>query len=235
MVVLADRKSHNGTDEALETIADGVDRFLFLYRGSPLPLPWASPVPRWPLFRKPPACDVLYVRVDWFDRTLRDGLALNMVEWLRPKKVVVGIHCHLCTRDPREEALLGRADAALFLNARARDYFVAKYPGHAWHAKTFLLPSLFLPKRSWYAGATNECSRSETETVVAIPGNVNRLSGLPRQPAEVVPDEFSALNRYDYLRMVRLVAKDPRVRLRIFGSFENLGYPAAERVRALYA
>lgn len=234
LIVLGNRKAVNGIDDALPLLGDRFGSFAFLHEGEAVGAAWSAALPQADFDLTPDLreADILYLRFDWFDSLLRSGRIFRVLQKFRYRKLVVGYHCHLCAPDPVEERLFGMADSFVLLNEASRDYFHGKYPGLR-GKPVHLLRSLFLPRRDWYGEPVLVRPPAEGPVVLGLTGATNRVSGLPAEP-ELVPDIMSAMNRYDYLRLLRIAGRNPAVQVRIFGNFATYSAASPSRVEQLY-
>lgn len=156
LVVLGRRMGANASDKALELFRNFTNSFLFLHNGKPWNVHWAQSIGGDSLeeeklrsFGEEQKIDILYLRLSHFDPVVRFGWVPKIINLLKPRKVVLGYHCHLSYSFDEERKLFEIADAYILLNHQASIYFSSLYP-YIGNRPIFFLPSLYLPAFSWY-------------------------------------------------------------------------------------
>lgn len=91
---------------------------------------------------------ILFARFSHFSKWLDKDILDKALDILKPKKFILGYHCHLAKESEKERNAFERADALVLLNERQKLYFNEQYKSG--QLPVFFLRSLYLPRLSWY-------------------------------------------------------------------------------------
>jgi hypothetical protein len=236
LLILGDRKPLNDSDDAFATLIEAGHRVTFLHGGATSSLPFAMLADEGSLIEhirstvRERKIDVIYFRVDWFDKLYaRHAATIFAADFGVP--IVFGYHCHTCHRTPLEALSLARADALVLINEESRAWFADAY---GISKPTMLVPSLFLPRRSFYeVPLRSKRSASDGVPHVVIPSNVIRTANVPAKLDPNVPIENYVLDRYDYLRLCEQLLRRG-VAVSVYGKFSVQGNTDASAAEAAY-
>jgi hypothetical protein len=235
ILILGDRKPLNDSDLAFATLADA-GQVTFLYRGAPYPLPFgiaadeANIVSQIKRIVAEKRIDVIYFRVDWFDK-LYQAHGREIFDTHFGVPMVFGYHCHTCHRTPLEAFAIENADALVLLNEESQTWIESL---HGIAKPTLLVPSLLLPKRAWYdVPLRSKLSATDGLSHVVIPSNAIRTASIPEKLDANVPLENYVLDRYDYLRLCEQLLRRG-VAVHIYGKFQVQGGSDGSAAEATY-
>jgi hypothetical protein len=236
LLILGDRKPLNDSDLSFACFAEASHDVTFLYRGAPYPLPFGVAVDETNVVDqirsivRSRKIDILYFRVDWFDKLYtQHGEAILNADFGVP--MVFGYHCHTCQRTRLESLAIERADALVLLNPESQAWIEQLY---GVHKPTMLMPSLLLPRRAWYdVPLKGKKSGYDHTPHVVIPSNAIRLAGVPERLDPAVPIENYVIDRYDYYRLTEQLARRG-VAVHLYGKFQVQGGTDASVIEAVY-
>lgn len=92
--------------------------------------------------------DVLLARFSHFSKWLDIEFLEAALEIFKPKRFVLGYHCHVSTALEKEALAFNRADALILLNPAAHTYFSGIYDIQS--KPVHFIRSLYLPRLIWY-------------------------------------------------------------------------------------
>lgn len=237
LLILGDRKPLNDSDHAFAALAEGgLHSITFLHRGYNFPFEFgvvideADPVAHIRAVVEEREIDAIYFRVDWFDKLYQQhGRAILEADFGVP--IVFGYHCHTCQRTELEQFAIERADALMLLNREGRSWIENLY---GVSKPTLLVPSLLLPRRSWYdVPLMPKRSAIDGEPHLVIPSSAIRVAAVPETLDPNVPVENYVLDRYDYLRLIEQIVRRG-VHVHLFGKFQVYGGADASATEAAY-
>ena len=236
ILILGDRKPLNDSDHAFDAFAGAGHAVTFLHRGHSYPhafgvvIDEADAIGHLRKLVRERAVDVIYFRVDWFDKLYQQhGRAILASDFGVP--IVFGYHCHTAHRTELEASSIARADALMLLNGESQRWIESLYDIRK---PTLLVPSLLLPRRAWYdVPLLPKKSAVDGVPHVVIPSNAIRLAGVPDVLDPNVPVENHVIDRYDYLRLIEQLVRRG-VHVHLYGKFFGQGRRDAAAVEATY-
>lgn len=174
--------------------------------------------------------NILYLRGDWFDRTIADlGVEIFSYDYGIPK--VFGYHCHTGLPNDTERFMFAQADGLVLLNEESYDYFQSVY---GISVPYVLVPSLYFPNHAWYNHPRREkLSGSLGGMHCVIPTAVIRLSHIPRKRHPLVPFNNYIFDRYDYYQLVQQLARQ-EIHVYTYGRFREHLKGYSEQVESIY-
>jgi hypothetical protein len=237
ILIMGSRKTQNAADLGYPAIKASGHNYVYLYKGDEYPYEGGIQVDRGNIEKQVHQIisqhdiDVLFFRAEWFDAMYQEEarcvFSLNLGI---PR--IFGYHCHTSYPTELEKFVFSQADAFVLLNKEALTYFSETY---GVSKPYFLMPSLFLPPRSWYDRWRRlpKLSASDGEIHCVIPSAAIRLSGLPNERHQLVPMENYLCDRYDYYQIVQKLAES-QIHVHVYGQFVNFSSGYSSEVDQVY-
>lgn len=92
--------------------------------------------------------DTLFARFSHFSKWIESDSLYKALDILKPKRFILGYHCHLAKPLEKEKIAFEKADGLVLLNQRQSEYFRRMYQIE--NVPVFHLRSLYLPRIAWY-------------------------------------------------------------------------------------
>ena len=233
LLYIASRRVVNGIDDALELFNQRLKNFLYLYEGPPLKTSWAQEINHDSIKAVKDKFDTVYVRTDLKDSLLDSKKLFEYLDIIKPKKLIVGYHCHTCKpNEANEYELFQRADELVLINPAAEIYFKEKYP-FIENKPIFHLKSQFLPSRKWYGDFQKKIKRKTDPLKISIPGGRN-VAFFSKDTDLAKTEIHASRGRYDYYSLLKHLSNQSNTIIYINGSYTGESREKSIEAEQLY-
>jgi len=175
--------------------------------------------------------DLIYLRGDWFDLTIKI-YAEKIFSMNLSIPIVFGYHCHTAKITDLEKNIINNADGLVLLNKWAENYFMNEC--NISDKNIFLVPSLFLPNLDFYKRSLQKRkSSSDGYLHCVIPTGVIRNSSLPDRLNKSIHIENFLFERYDYYTVIKNLAERD-IKVHIYGKFHGHSKAKTKMTKFIY-